>query len=100
MSKMELNKETDKSLSESRGVIRQAMDIAFGSYVEQEAKKYDQWRTQTWWQLVRHLRHEVDELDRSKTRTAQLHNAIDACSLGAILISKILLEERENEGLP
>ena len=94
MSNMELSKEIDVRLSESRAIIREAMAMSYGSYVEQEAKKFDQWRDQSWWQLVQHAKHEIDELQRSGGfKTKQLHNALDLCSLGAILASKILIEE-------
>jgi len=94
MSNMELTKKVDERLSESRAIIRESMAMAYGSYVEQEAKKFDQWRDQTWWQLVQHTRHEIEELQRSGGfKTKQLHNALDLCSLGAIMASKIILEE-------
>ena len=98
MSNMELTKEVDQRLSESRALIREALSMAYGSYIEQEAKKLDQWRDQSWWQLVQHAGHEIKELQRSGgSRTKQLHNALDLCSLGAILASKILIEENKNE---
>jgi len=95
MSAIEITKEQDKRLSESRQLIHDAHMISYGSYIEQEASKFDTWRDQTYWQLVQHLRHEVDELERSKTRVAQLHNAIDACSLASIIIGRHMLEERK-----
>ena len=94
MSNIELTKEVDKRLSESRTIIREVMSMAYGSYIEQEAKKYDQWRDQTWWDLLQHTKHEIEELQRSGGyKTKQLHNALDLCSLGAIMGAKILLDE-------
>jgi len=93
MSSMKLTKAQDQSLQDSRRRLRQALDMAFGSYVEQEATKFDNWREETFGAVFDHLKHEVLEIRRSKTRTTQLHNAIDACMLSAILVAKIL--ERE-----
>lgn len=69
-----------------------AMMVAFGSYVEQEGKKGDQWRDESYTDLYKHLDHEIEELKRSEGRTVRLHNAIDACCLSAMLAVKI--EER------
>ena len=95
MSGMEITKEGDKRMSESRSILYQAHSLAMGSYIEQEATKQDQWREQSWWQLMQHLKHEIRELERSKSRIVQLHNAIDACSLSAILMGKLVVEERK-----
>ena len=81
MSGMEMTKEQDERMVESRRLLQKAWNIAYGSYIEQEAKKLDQWRDQSVWQLTRHLRHELDEIERSKTKTIQLHNCMDACML-------------------
>ncbi len=64
---------------------REAMLVAYGGYVEQEGKKSDQWRDETLETLYRHLDHEIDEVRRSKSKTVRLHNAMDACSLFAML---------------
>ena len=81
-------------MQDSRRRLRQALDIAFGVYVEQEAKKFDQWRDQSFGQLYAHLKHELEEIKRSKSRTQQLHNCLDAVMLSAMLVAKILeLEE-------
>jgi hypothetical protein len=94
MSRMEISKEQDERMTESRKRLRDAYNVAFGSYVEQEAKKIDQWRDQTIWQITRHLRHEVGEIERSKSRTVQYHNAMDALMLSNILLAKLMeLEE-------
>lgn len=69
--------------------LRYAMHIALGSYIEQEAKKEDQWRDESFTDLYKHLLHEIDEIRRSKGKTIRLHNAIDACGLCAMLAIKI-----------
>jgi len=97
MSGMELTREIDERMSQSRSVLYRAHSLAMGSYIEQEAKKIDQWRDQTWWTLLQHLKHEIRELEDSKDITIQLHNAIDACSLSAILIGKLLIKEEDVE---
>jgi len=96
MSGMKLTRAMDERMSESRSVLYRAHSLAMGSYIEQEAGKIDQWRDQSWWTLLQHLKHEIRELEGSKDITIQLHNAIDACSLSAILIGKLLVKE---EGL-
>jgi hypothetical protein len=73
------------------------MMMALGSYTEQEAKKLDEWRDQTWGQLYGHTKHEILELGRSDSLTKQLHNAIDLCGLGGMLIIKVLERMKEYE---
>lgn len=46
----------------SRELVRRALDMAYGSYVEQEGKKADQWFDQSIGQLGDHIRHEVEEI--------------------------------------
>jgi len=81
-------------MAQSRAMIREALDLAFGSYIEQEATKDDEWRDKTWWQAVKHLSHEIKEIERSKSNTIKLHNLLDAIMLSAHLVSRILEEER------
>ncbi|RLC36280.1 hypothetical protein DRH29_04895 [candidate division Kazan bacterium] len=92
MSHMKISKEEDARMTESRNKLLKAMMLALGSYIEQEAKKLDQWRDQSFGQLYAHLKHEIAEIGRSKTKTQQLHNCIDACALSAMLIAKLLEE--------
>jgi len=78
-------------IDESREMIRQALDMAYGSYLEQEGKKTDQWRDQTIGQLGDHIRHEVDEIMGNIKRGEigfLLHNAMDVIELGAMLLAK------------
>ncbi len=90
MSKMDLTEEQDDRMSESRTRIIRAFHVALGSYIEQEAKKLDQWRDETYGQLYGHLKHEIGEIGRSKRRTIQIHNCIDSIMLSCILLDKIL----------
>ncbi len=72
--------------------------MAYGSYVEQEGKKGDQWREQTIGQLGDHIRHEIDEV-MSNIRRGEIgflvHNAMDVIELAAILLAhaNLYLEE-------
>ena len=66
-----------------------AMLVAFGSYVEQEGKKGNQWAFQSYGDLYKHLSHEIVEIKRSVGSTVQLHNAMDAVGLFAMLAIKI-----------
>lgn len=70
------------------------MMLSLGSYIEQEATKKDSWRDSPYGELYAHLKHEIDELKRSKGKTVQLHNAIDCCTLSALIICKILGEDK------
>lgn len=79
-------------IDDSRQRIREAMNQALGVYIEEEAKKTDSWRDLTYYDLFRHLRHELQEIERSDTPTKQLHNALDACGLSAILAAKVIEE--------
>jgi len=82
-------------LSDSRKKLKEAFFFAFGAYVEQEAKKLDQWRDQSFGQLYSHLKHELEEIKRSDSKTKQLHNCMDAVMLSTILLAKVM----EQEGL-
>jgi len=93
MSKMKITKQEDDRMSESRTRLIRSFNIALGSYVEQEAKKLDQWRDETFGQLYGHLKHEVGEIGRSKARTIQIHNCMDALMLSCILLDKVLESE-------
>lgn len=91
-------------VDDSREAVRRAMDMAYGSYVEQEGKKADQWRDQSIGQLVAHLRHEVDELVANVRRGELgylLHNAMDAIELAALVLIKAqeALEKEAQHGL-
>ena len=89
MSKMEITKEEDLRMVESRQRLYKAMMLALGSYIEQEAKKKDSWRDKSFGENYAHLRHEIEEIKRSKSKTAQLHNCMDACALAAILVAQL-----------
>ena len=78
-------------VDESREMIRQALDCAYGSYIEQEGGKSDQWRDQSIGQLGNHIRHEIEEVMANIRRGEGgflLHNAMDVIELGAILYAK------------
>lgn len=80
-------------IDESRESLFKAMMLSLGAYIEQEAKKGDSWRDMTWGQLYAHLKHEIQEIQRSDSKTKQLHNCMDACALSAILVCKVLEEK-------
>jgi len=90
MSNMKISEQEDESMTVSRKLLRDAMMISLGSYIEQEPKKKDSWRNQTYGQIYAHLKHEIGEIERSKTKTTQLHNAMDACTLAAIMVANLL----------
>ena len=92
---MKITKEEDERMVESRVMMFNAFSVMMGSYIEQEAKKKDQWRDQTWGELYGHMKHEVLEMARSKSATVQLHNALDLLGLSTTLVCKLL--EKENE---
>jgi len=89
-------------LDESRELVRRAMDVAYGSYMEQEGKKYDSWRDLSIGQLADHLRHEVNEEIMGNVRRGEIgflmHNAMDAVELAAMLMAKAQLMLGEKEG--
>lgn len=88
MSHMKLSVYEDARMVESRRKILEAMILSLGAYIEQEGKKLDEWRDKSWGELYAHLKHEVAEIQRSKEKTVQLHNAMDACVLSAIMVTK------------
>jgi len=80
-------------IDESRERLVKAFYFALGSYTEQEAKKLDSWREQNIGQLYAHLKHELEEIQRSmkmQNRTYLIHNCIDAVSLSVILLAKVM----------
>ncbi len=83
----------------SREEIRKALDMAYGSYIEQEGKKSDNWADQNIGQLGDHIRHEVDEVMGNIRRGEigfLLHNAMDVIELGAILLAKANQQLEQN----
>lgn len=82
-------------VDESRVLFRAALDMAYGSYVEQEGKKSDQWRDQSLGQIMNHLAHEIEEV-RGNLKRGEigylLHNAMDVIELGAILLAQAHLQ--------
>ena len=96
MSQMKINEEEDQRMNDSRQKLLSAMILSLGSYIEQEAKKKDTWRDIPFGQVYAHLRHEIEEIRRSKTKTQQLHNCMDACSLSAILVAKLMFGDKED----
>lgn len=77
-------------IDDSRAMVRAAFAMSYGSYIEQEGKKGDQWRDQTLGQLVGHLEHELEEVKGNLRRGEigyLLHNAMDVCELGAIILA-------------
>jgi len=80
-------------LDESREILMRAFVFALGSYVEQEAKKGDNWREREIGELYNHLAHEVEEIRRNLRRsevTYLVHNAADAVMLSCMLLVKAL----------
>ena len=84
---------SDDRMQVSRRRLRQILDMAFGVYLEQEPKKEDSWRDEEYGTMFGHLKHEMEEISRSDSRTKQLHNCLDACVLSALLAAKILEKE-------
>ena len=82
-------------MRESRIMLFSAFSVAMGSYIEQEAKKKDQWRDEAWGRLYGHMKHEFGEMSKSKSSTVQLHNAIDLVGLSTMLLCKILEREKD-----
>ena len=87
---MKLTEQEDKRMVESRQKLLNAMLLSLGAYIEQEGKKMDQWRDKSYGECYAHLKHEIAEIERSKEKTVQLHNAMDACALSAIMVCKLM----------
>lgn len=77
-------------IDKSRKRMMETFFFAMGSYVEQEAKKEDTWRDETFRNLYLHAKHEFVEIDRSKSLTKQIHNATDLVLLANILLAHLL----------
>jgi hypothetical protein len=77
---------------ESQWIIRESLAEALGIYIAKEPSEKDTWRDKDIWSAFQHLKHEIEEIERSKTMDRQLHNALDACAQAAILASRIKLE--------
>lgn len=77
---------------ESQRMIRDCMAEAIGIYIAKEPTEKDNWRDKSIWQTFMHLKHEIEEIQRSKSSDRQLHNALDACGQAAILAARIKIE--------
>ncbi len=82
---------------ESREMLVRAFEMALGSYTEQEAKKFDQWRDQPTWKLFNHLEHELGEIKKNlkekMANTYLIHNGMDVCSLATIFLAHLMLKD-------
>ena len=94
---MRQDKETNRVI-DSHKRVQQMLDKAMGLYIAKEPKHKDEWRDKTVWQNFMHLKHEMEEIERSKSADRQLHNALDACGQAAILAASIMLKMEEEEG--
>lgn len=74
-------------IDESRERLLRAFDFAMGVYNQQESTKGDQWRDKKFWDHLQHIRHEIEEIHRSKNQTIRLHNCADLASLALILLA-------------
>jgi len=84
-------------LKESKSIIEKCMTEALGLYTAKEPKHGDEWRDRDIRSNFLHLKHELDEIQRSKDSVRQLHNALDACCQAAILAANIKLEQNIDE---
>lgn len=77
-------------IDKSRERMMKTFFFAMGSYVEQEAKKEDTWRDESYRKLYLHAKHEFQEIERSKSLTKQIHNCVDLVLLANILLAHLL----------
>lgn len=77
-------------VDESRLQLEKAFYFALGAYTEQEAKKIDEWRDQSWGQLYNHIKHELQEIKRSDSQTKLIHNLCDLVGLSTILLAHVM----------
>lgn len=86
-----------KRLKESKLMIEKCMSEAIGLYTAKEPKHGDEWRDTDIFSNFNHLKHELDEIKRSKDSVRQLHNVLDACCQAAILAARIKLSQNIDE---
>ncbi len=84
-------------VEESQMLLEKMMNRAMGLYIAKEPKHADEWRDKNIWQNFMHLKHETEEIERSKTVDRQLHNALDACAQAAILAASIYIKMQEKD---
>ena len=97
MSKMRVSREDEERMSRGRRLLLKAFNVAYGSYIEQEAKKKAQWFDESFGQLYGHAKHEFKEIRDSKSKTVQIHNTIDCSMLNLMLLAKLLESEEPLE---
>jgi hypothetical protein len=85
-------------VKESKQMVERAMFEALGLYTAKEPKHGDEWRDKTIWQAFMHLKHEIEEIERSDGLDRQIHNALDACAQAAILSARMKLELDNKNG--
>lgn len=82
---------------ESQDLLRQVMSEAMGIYMAKEPSNGDSWRDNnqvTMWGLFQHLKHEIEEIDRSESKDRFYHNCLDAINLLAMLAARTRLLEK------
>ena len=83
-------------LTESQELLRSAMSEAMGVYMAKEPKNGDEWREQEFWRIISHLRHEIEEIDRSVNLDRRYHNTLDCIGQAAILAAHLRLRMKNN----
>lgn len=87
--------ESEKRMIDSRERMNNMMQRAIGIYMAKEVKIKDQWREQSYWQVFQHLKHEIEEIERSSTPNRKIHNLLDACGLCVLLANKVEMEVKQ-----
>lgn len=87
---MKVSQMKNERVDDSRVRLEKAFYFALGAYTEQEAKKWDQWRDQSWGQLYNHIKHELQEIKRSESHLKLIHNLCDLVGLSTILLAHIM----------
>ena len=83
-------------LLKSQEIIRSVLNEAVGVYIAEEPKKQDSWRETQMWRLKQHLKHEIQEIDRSITEDRFYHNCLDAINLLAMMAAKARMGKNTN----
>jgi hypothetical protein len=94
---MKTNPFTKTRLTESQELLRSVMSESLGIYMAKEPKNEDQWREQEYWQILDHLKHEIEEIQRSQTLDRKYHNALDCIGQASILAAHLRLRMEDKK---
>lgn len=73
----------------SQDNLRDTIHEAIGIYMAKEPAERDDWQRKNIWQLWQHLKHELEEIEKSGSADRIYHNLLDAIGLTAMIAYRV-----------